>query len=402
LNVTRSGSSLCAAALLLMAAGPRTFTPSARAADATAVIVLIGDADHTPELVAVLAESLLQQGVQAQFNKKPRFEPSALLDAGKDDTRVWVFVALAGPLRARLYFRGPRGERFLLRELALRAGLDEVGRELIGRVVETSALALLHSSEGLNRAQAEQGIAAREHVLQLGANASRVDAAHEREEESAREEEERARTADSERGVDRARERFDEPGPSGDGDNARGAAERWLLGARVLGQWTGSALQGRYGAGFELGHVLSRAAWPHVRLRAAFELNLAQTLERSAVDARVSTWPLRIGIDLGITRGVHAWLLGLGTGFDRVRTTAEHARDAGLMLSEPTTQLLPVSRAELRYELGVSPVLLSVAALIDVPWAVTHYDVLEQGQRVRLGTPWQLRPGFVLGFGARL
>jgi hypothetical protein len=401
LNVTRIGSSLFAAALLLMAAGPRAFLQSAGAADATAVIVLIGEADHTPELAAVLAESLLQKGVQAQFNRKPRFEPSALLDAGKDDTRVWVFVALDGPLRAQLYFRGPRGERFLLRELALRAGLDELGRELIGRVVETSALALLHSSEGLNRAQAEEGIAAHEHVLQLGANASRTDAAHERKDESAREEE-RARTGDRQRGVDRPRERSDEAGPSSHDYNARGAAERWLLGARVLGQWTGSALQGRYGAGFELGHVLSRAAWPRVRLRAAFELNLPQTLERSAVDARVTTWPLRVGIDLGITRGVHAWLLGLGTGFDRVRTTAEHARDAGLMLSEPSTQLLPVSRAELRYELAVSRLLLSVAALIDVPWAVTHYDVLEQGKRVRLGTPWRLRPGFVLGFGARL
>jgi hypothetical protein len=45
---------------------------------------------------------------------------------------------------------------------------------------------------------------------------------------------------------------------------------------------------------------------------------------------------------------------------------------------------------------------LSVAALIDVPWAVTHYDVFEQVKRVRLGTPWQVRPGFVLGCGARL
>jgi hypothetical protein len=374
--MNRLGPSFCAALLCVSLSSPALAQNESKP---NAVVVLIGEANRTPELAGVLAELLLQQGVQPQFDNQPRFEPSALLDAGKDDSRVWVFVALDGPSRAQLYFRGPLGERFLLRELTLRAGLDEVGRELIGRVVETSTLALLHSSEGLNRAQAEEDIAA---------HASPDQATREREAENARDEK---REPDR----DPAEEREAEIVPSR-------VVERWLLGARLLGQWTGNALKGRYGAGFELGRMLSGAEWPRVRLRVAFDLNLPQTLERVAVDARVNTWPLRIGIDLGIARGVHTWLLGLSTGFDRVHTSAEHARSSELQLSESTTQLLPVSRAEFRYELALSRLLLSVAALIDVPWAVTHYDVFEDGKRVRLGTPWQVRPGLMLGCGARL
>jgi hypothetical protein len=380
----RLGPSFCAA-LLCVSLCASALAQAEREPDANAVVVLIGEANRTPELAGVLAELLLHQGVKVQFNTQPHFEPRVLLDAGKDDTRVWVFIALDGPLRARLYFRGPLGERFLLRELALRAGLDEVGRELIGRVVETSTLALLHSSEGLNRAQAEEDIAA---------HANPGDAARMRESESAREER-RAPDRDPVEERDRSEERDDALGPSHE-------VERWLLGARLLGQWTGNALKGRYGAGVELGRVLSRGEWPRVRLRVAFELSFTQTLERSAVDARVTAWPLRAGVDLGLARGVHAWLLGLSTGFDRVHTSAEHARSSELQLSEPSTQLLPASRAELRYELALSRLLLSVAALIDVPWAVTHYAVFEDGKRVRLGTPWQVRPGLVLGCGARL
>jgi hypothetical protein len=138
-----------------------------------------------------------------------------------------------------------------------------------------------------------------------------------------------------------------------------------------------------------------------VRLRGSFELNLPQTLEQAAVSAQVSAWPLRVGIDLGVAHGVHAWLLGLGTGFDRVHTTAEHPRAAALRLAEPSTQLLPASRAELRYELSLSRVLVSVAAFVDVPWAITHYEVVEAGKRVRLGTPWRVRPGLLVGCAAR-
>jgi hypothetical protein len=399
-------SSICTA-LLLLSLSSRTLAQT----DATAVVVLIGEANRTPELAGMLATLLLQQGVRAQFDKQRFFEPRSLLDAGTEDQRVWVFILLDGRLQARLYFRGPFGERFLLRELALRSGLDEVGRELIGRVVETSTLALLHSSEGLNRAQAEEGIAAAARAPQAsGVSASqasgfglRASGLQPEAPESADPARERETAREEPRASDVDRERSDDGLPKRTDDLDRADAhESWLLGARMLGQWTGNALEGRYGGGLELGHVLSHAEWPRVRLRAAFELNFSQTLERNAVDARVSTWPFRIGIDVGIARGMHAWLVGLSTGFDRVRTTAENARNAALRLAEPSTQLLAASRAELRYELTVSRLLVSVAALIDVPWAVTHYDVFQQGKRVRLGTPWQVRPGLMLGCGARL
>jgi len=175
-----------------------------------------------------------------------------------------------------------------------------------------------------------------------------------------------------------------------------------LLGARVAGQWTGDALGARLGAGLELGRVLVPEAWPRLRLRAVFEPSLAQDFEHSDVSARVSSWPLRIGLDVGVASGAHAALFGVATGLDLVWTTPERAGDPALTLSAARMQLLPSSRAELRYELALQGVLLSAALFVDVPWKRTHYDVVEDGQRVRLATPWRVRPGLALGCGARL
>jgi hypothetical protein len=124
-----------------------------------ATIVLVGDTDAGDELVLLLRELLGRQGVDCEFSDMPRFDPDALFAEDDSTAKVRVFVRLVDPKRARLYFRGPSGERFLLRTIALPSGLDEVGRELVGQVVESSVVTLLRSSSGLSREEASAEVA---------------------------------------------------------------------------------------------------------------------------------------------------------------------------------------------------------------------------------------------------
>jgi hypothetical protein len=387
LNVSRSVPIIVACyALQVAGAATNVAAQAASVADveAEAVVVLIAAAQRSPELGAVLSELLLHRGVRPQFIDSERFEASALLDTGTRDPRVWVFVVPDGDSGARLFFRGPFAARFLLRELSLRNGLDEVGRELIGRVVESSTVALLRSGEGMSRAQAEQGIA-------LGARATNAEAAP---------------TSEAKSAADRVPEPESEPVPERDDayshEHNSSVAETWLLAVRGAGHWTGNALGAHFAAGLEAGRTLIPAGWPRLRVRAAFEWSPAQTLARDQIAAEVRAWPLRVGLDLGFARGAHALLVGLSTGIDVVRTTVTHADDASLRLATPRTQALPVSRAELRYELAQSWFLLSAAVLIEVPWQVTDYDLSRYGKLSHLGTPWQVRPGLAISCGARL
>jgi hypothetical protein len=342
-------------------------TPAPAPGD-TAVVVLIGETQRSSELGAVLSELLLRQGVQPQFLAQPRFSARALLDVDTADARVWVFVALDGPQRARLFFRGPFGQRFMLRELALRAGLDEVGRELIARVVESATAALRHSHEGLSRAQAEADLARSELP----------------------EPEPQPVPASAPTAVPADR---DEPAL----ERAQPPQRAWLIGVRALAQSHGADLGVRYGLGLEAGWLALHGGVARLRVRALIEPSLGQAIDDEAVAATVTSWPLRLGLDLGAASGVHGVWLGASAGVDWVRVAPDRARDAALSLTEPDAELMFAARAELRYELALHAWLLSAALPLDVAFARKHYDVIAGGAPTKVATPWRVRPGVALG-----
>lgn len=334
-----------------------------------AVVVLIGEASGNAELSAVIAELLLRQNVEAQVQSRERFEPDVWLDASSADARSFAFVSVRDRHRAQLYFRGPRGQRFLLRELTLRDGLDEVGRELIARVVETSTVALMSSSEGVSREEARAEL---EKDAQAQASAPPPSVAV-------------------------AQPKVEEP-------EAPKAARRWrmLLGLRALGHWTGSDLGARVGLGLEGGaRYRSGQRGLHIGGRLSAEIGLPQKLEAQGVAARVLTVPLRIGVDVGSELGL---FVALSTGVDVVHLAPERVADSELMLASASTELTASSRAELRYEMRLGgtrgSLYLAFSALVDVPWAATHYDVAEGGTLKHLATPWRAQPGAAITLGA--
>jgi hypothetical protein len=328
-----------------------------------AVVVLIGEAHGNVALSDVIAELLLRQNVQAQVESRERFDPDVWLDESSADPRSFAFVSVPDEQRAQLYFRGPRGERFMLRELTLRNGLDEVGRELIARVVETSTVALMNTKEGVSREQARAELA----------------------KEAAPKPEPALRA--------------EPPPPEQRQPEPRQPVRLWsaLIGLRTLAHYSGEDLGARVALGLE-GGGRTRAGAFRLGVRLTAEVGLPQTLAAEGVEASVLTIPLRLGIDAGTGVGL---FVALSTGFDLVHLAPERAADASLTLMRDSTELTPVSRAELRYELALSRAFyVAFSALLDVPWTATHYDVAQGGTLKHLATPWRVQPGAAITLGA--
>ncbi|HEY3497929.1 MAG TPA: hypothetical protein VGK73_24690 [Polyangiaceae bacterium] len=335
---------------------------TAPSSQSAANIVLVGDLGEDEELVLLLRELLEQQGVAAQVTKAKTFDPGALfadLDGARD---IRVFVTLREFDDARLYFRGPLGDRYLLRRLTLARGLDAVGRELLGQVVESSVAALLHSSEGLSREQATRAIA-RE------ADAS-----------------EAPRVA--------AGARPTEPPPA-----PKKTEREFHAAVRYALSWSGTEVGLAHGPGIVLG--LRYRARPGFGFELAFERFFPQSLTTDALDADVQKTSFRALCELGLPFAEVHWVaFGFGPALELSRLRPLTA-EAGVTLAPPSTDVAPALRLELRYFFSAGPAQLGAAAQLDIGLVKTHYDLAEASGRRELAAPALLRPGAAVSIGIR-
>lgn len=350
-------SSLCLIMLTLLAHA-RADGPTERAE-----IVLIGEVDESQALRSVVRELLEREGIAPTFASASRFEPEALLAAPDSDRRVHVYIAEPTPLLAKLYLRGPLGQRFLLRELALRGGLDEIGCESIAQVVAASAQVLLRTDRGLDRAAAQAGL--REQAIAPSPPPPPVALA-----------------------------------PVAAKPPARSLRLGYELAARGFWGWTGAALRSRFGGGLELALSERFSSKLLLRQRLSLEQAAKQTLSDENLGADVRTSLLRLGLDLGRTRGPHAVMFGVGAGVDLVHIRPKGARDESWQLADAGVDVLPVLRAELRYEWTYKNLLLGCAASADVSLANNHYQVKEGTTLQTIARPWPVTPTLsaIVGF----
>jgi hypothetical protein len=336
-------------------------SPGPERTPSSAAIVLVGELREGEQLVLLLRELLGRQGVECDFSETARFDPDALFAEGEADGKVRVFVRLADAGRARLYFRGPSGERFLLRTIALPSGLDEVGRELVGQVVESSVVTLLRSSNGLSRDEASA--------------------------ELARE------TGTPEKPP------LPPAAPPQEKPETLRAPLTFSVALRYAAEWFGPDLELAHGPGLELG-VGTRGA-VRLRARVSGEWFFDQTLETPELRAEVGTKPLRASVDVGLELAEKQVVtFGIGGGVDLSRVEPSTSRADNVTPSEPQSNVVPVLRPELRYELGTASLVVGASAFVDVSLVHTHYDLLDDGEPVRLGAPWTARPGGALAIGA--
>jgi hypothetical protein len=143
---------------VLAAATPlHALAPEAPALDArgSAIdIVVVGAEQDVLALSGALGPNDFR-GADARIRRGERLKLDTLLHAGAADTLVRCYVDLSTPGRADLYFADRDAERFLVRQVALPGGLDDLGRETLGQVLTLSVLALLDDDAGtLNRDEA--------------------------------------------------------------------------------------------------------------------------------------------------------------------------------------------------------------------------------------------------------
>jgi hypothetical protein len=344
---------------------------------ARALVVLIGEAAKSDELTAVLSELLGREQVALEFERKSRFRPSAILASSGGDARVWVFISSTQRV-AKLYFRGPFGNRFLLRKLELQRGLDEVGRELIAQVVDTSVLTLLRSEAGLSREQVRADLA---------------DTSEPRDENSS---EEALPAADENAPV--IEQPSTPPAEEPPVESARSVLELELA-ARGVIKWTGSDLGVDHGIGGETGLSYHLETGVFLRARLVFEHGFGQGITTPVLTATIRATALRGGIDFGSRFGPSALAVGVGFGADLVRIDPETSFDPAVVLAEESSSTLAVVRLEARYELSAGIFQMAAGVFADVPLADTHYDVRGSGGQERIAEPWAVRPGALLTLG---
>ena len=379
----RFGLCLCfvLAGVAASAAPARAELPTnenARAGEREASVVLVGAAGRDSELKALLNELLERRGVRARIAEQEEFGREQLLNAGRSNG-VSVFVVPGVEGNVRLYFRAPDGERFLRRSVQLRAGFDEVGRELVGQVVETAVASLLHSGDGLTREQAQ---------LALRDDESSTPAAE---------------PAEAVAATSKA-----PPPPAGRASTPKKngrttvALEGWLAlryGAVALGTELGVA----HGPGAELGLALRRSYL--LRGRVIFERDFPQSFGTSRIAAELLRTRLRFALDAGLELTARQSLLvSLGVGQDRVIVTPT-APTGSLVAPAPVfPNHAPVARAELRYEARLGYFRVAAAWGADISLVKTHYDIEHAMERESVVKPWSVRPSasLALAFCPRL
>lgn len=343
----------------------------------TAVIVLVGSAADSPELGAVLNELLRRREIGVRFVREPKLETSELL-ATEGDRAVWIFVDLGDPREAALYFRGPHAQRYLLRRLDLHDGLDEVGRELIAQVVESSVDSLLRSSDGMTRAEMTAALARDRPMVATAAPPG---------------------TTVAPVMAGQATAAAPMPLPAH-------RVRRWSgwIASRYTYRWDGPDLGAGQGPGLELGLERDGAIQAGARISAS--RSFTQQVPTTNVDTQLQSSQLCLLLDVGRAlspaRGfAHEVSLGVGGGVELTRVEPGRVYDPLVTAAVPQSHLAPIARGELRYEIGGVAWRLAAVLVADVALDDTHYDVDRAGTAERAATPWRVRPGGAVVLGWR-
>ncbi len=299
----------------------------------------------------ILYRALSHAGVQFDFRRIARLQRNDVLQpAAGDDGVPRVFIDLGNPFVGRICIADGHLERFLLRELDLPTGLDELGREALAQAVEASMAALLDGqTPGLSREQASQ-------VLGL---------------------------------VEDARLPVAAPTthPLVDLDLSLG------YGGQVFAQ--------------QIPVVHGPSAGLAVTWRCAGDLgtfaNLGLLVPRETADMRIgvrlSALTLRAGLRWGGALSAHTALEGsAGAGLDVAFVTPRPGLDSTATLYGATRHLIYVAQLAVTFAVSLSPEWqLTFTPTIEGDMRARHYDVRSDGQLVPVLEPYRVRPGLIAG-----
>lgn len=129
--------------------------------DRVEVTLVGGSPPCPPSLRGVVAEQLADLTPHLLWVCQERIDPEeAFRSDGAGGDAIRIAIELRVGTEARLTLGDTRSDRFVVRRVPLRNGLDEVGREQIGQIVRFSTLALRSgSSLTLSRTEARAAVA---------------------------------------------------------------------------------------------------------------------------------------------------------------------------------------------------------------------------------------------------
>ncbi len=358
--------------MLLMAAGPALAAPvetpggAARPAgpvqQGMARIVLVGPVANERSLALLLEELLGHRGIQADIRRSESFDPDALFGHSASGETL-VFISLVDAHNARLHFRAPSGDRFLLRRLELPNGVDPVGRELLGQVVESSVVALFDASQGLSRADVAAAIA--------------QDAA------------------------ETAAVRKQQTTPSSPSPTPPSEPTKWDfgVGATYSGEWSGSDLGLAHGPGVALGTRRYSALTFGVRLdlQRYFPQHLRTPLIHADIQRTVALASLEVGWAQSKERAIFA---ALGPAMEISRLTPFPA-SPDVQSAAAKFDVAPALRGQVSYEWAWGHWCVGAAAWVNVSLVDTHYDLVDDGTQRAIARLGGVRPGMTLSFTLR-
>jgi len=134
---------------------------TARAGPPSVEVTLIGAVYADPTLDARI-RSLFGPGTQIEFRRAQQLTAGAVLEAaGAHELYLWILLKSNAQGRIYVAMRDSKGAvtRYLFRDVALEAGLDEVGGETLSHIAHSSAMALWQSKQETSKQKLEEELA---------------------------------------------------------------------------------------------------------------------------------------------------------------------------------------------------------------------------------------------------
>ncbi len=328
-------------------------------------VILAGVAGDCPELASLIEELLLAEQVTPSFSRVGALGSAQLSSQVSqpypDRVRVWVTVTSRE--LAVLLFAGGFEDSYLLRQVPLRDGLDELGRERIAQVLQSSTSALLRGTKGMSLAEVQEAVDAPQSTKNSALLAT----------ESATVEQ--------------------QP------ESQRPFIPRMGLDYRMA--WTGSATRLRHGPALRPG--LDELGGSPLRVALDAELDWPQYYSGRGAQLRV--WSGQLGLMLGVSAGQDRrfrLVAGAGGGISFARVGPKPFGTSSVTLYDRATYLSPILMTEAGAEWSLGRLVVGGRLLTTISLERIHYDLeTVDGRAERLFAPWLVVPGLAVFVGYR-
>jgi hypothetical protein len=345
-----------------------------------AEIVLVGVIENAARLGFELGELLSAQGIVARFRQRLTLSEQELVAQQKpgDPSRCTVWILSPKSTTARLVFADQAHERFLIRDIPLPQGMDDVGRESVEQVIESCFLALLQGATAISRTEVQAAMGPYvEGVPEAPPAPSAVPI-----------------QSDVTPAVQAvalpAPQPKPAPPPAASTQSQSKLTQRLSVGYGAHG--AGSDFGVEHGPELLAGAELVRR---HDSLFAAgaFAWYFPQHHRNAEFDLRVQS--SRLWLIIGWRKPLKnstsfVATVGPGIGVTRVATTSL----TGLAAPVPgNTDVTPWARVQSGLEWGNSPLVIQLLLTADLSFYDIHFEIGRDGGREQLAGSWFLRPG---------